>query len=74
MRCAGMLSSPRAHWSWGCSRLYFRRVSFARWNPRTLKNGFRRLTKDLSYTLGRVLQVAEALQFLHNDAIPGLFV
>eukprot|EP00752_Nemacystus_decipiens_P012811 g11346.t1 len=40
----------------------------------TLKNGFRRLTKDLSYTLGRVLQVAEALQFLHNDAIPGAIV
>ncbi|CAM9328051.1 unnamed protein product [Ectocarpus sp. 12 AP-2014] len=37
---------------------------------RTLKQGFRRMTKDLSYTLGRVLQVAEALQYLHNDAIP----
>ncbi|CAN0250009.1 unnamed protein product, partial [Ectocarpus fasciculatus] len=41
---------------------------------RTLKQGFRRLTKDLSYTLGRVLQVAEALQYLHNDAIPGAVV
>lgn len=43
-------------------------------NSRTIKNGFRRLTKDLSYTLGRVLQVAEALQYLHNDAIPGVCV
>ncbi|CAM9933696.1 unnamed protein product [Pylaiella littoralis] len=41
---------------------------------RTLKQGFRRLTKDLSYTLGRVLQVAEALQYLHSDAIPGAVV
>ncbi len=40
---------------------------------RVLKQGFRRLTKDLSFTLGRVLQVAEALQYLHNDAIPGAF-
>eukprot|EP00903_Cladosiphon_okamuranus_P020816 g19118.t3 len=47
------------------------RVPSAYW---TLKNGFRRLTKDLSYTLGRVLQVAEALQYLHNDAIPGAMV
>ena len=37
-----------------------------------LKQGFKRLTKDLSYTMGRVLQVAEALEYLQMEAIPGV--
>lgn len=38
---------------------------------RALKQGFKRLTHDLSFALKRVLQVAEALDYLHNRAIPG---
>eukprot|EP00904_Undaria_pinnatifida_P010830 jgi/Undpi1/6878/HiC_scaffold_21.g09354.m1 len=41
---------------------------------RVLKQGFKRLTKDLSYAMGRVLQVAEALEYLQVEAIPGAVV